>query len=104
MSQEVLILLSLLDARLSQHAFIAGDAFTMADIPIACEIHRWHGLPLKRPERPNLDRWSIGVTPGRQSITVTTAASPAPLIVGSGTKATPGSHRSKKRGGVMLWK
>jgi len=54
-------LLALLDAHLARRAFMAGDAFTMADIPIACEIHRWHGLPLKRPERPNLDRWYQGI-------------------------------------------
>lgn len=54
-------LLTVLDAHLGRRAFMAGDAFTMADIPIACEIHRWHGLPLKRPERPNLDRWYQGI-------------------------------------------
>ncbi|MDF2463163.1 MAG: yliJ [Ramlibacter sp.] len=54
-------LLALLDAHLARRAFMAGNAFTMADIPIACEIHRWHGLPLKRPERPNLDRWYQGI-------------------------------------------
>ena len=26
--------------------FMAGERFTMADIPIACEMHRWWGLPL----------------------------------------------------------
>jgi glutathione S-transferase len=50
-------LLAMLDAHLGGRAFMAGDAFTMADIPIACEIHRWHGLPLERPARPHLERW-----------------------------------------------
>jgi glutathione S-transferase len=50
-------LMALLDQHLSRHAFMAGDAFTMADIPIACELHRWRGLPLERPARPHLDRW-----------------------------------------------
>jgi glutathione S-transferase len=50
-------LMALLDQHLSRRAFMAGDAFTMADIPIACELHRWRGLPLERPARPNLDRW-----------------------------------------------
>jgi glutathione S-transferase len=54
-------LLAVLDAHLGRRPFMAGDALTMADIPIACEIHRWHGLPLKRPERPNLDRWYQGI-------------------------------------------
>ena len=54
-------LLAVLESHLAQHAFMSGDAFTMADIPIACEIHRWHGLPLDRPERPNLERWYQGI-------------------------------------------
>jgi len=54
-------LLDVLDAHLARQAFMAGDAFTMADIPIACEIHRWHGLPLQRPERPHLEHWFQGI-------------------------------------------
>ena len=37
--------------------FMAGDALTMADIPIACEVHRWWGLPQPRPVWPHLERW-----------------------------------------------
>lgn len=54
-------LLDVLDAHLARQAFMAGDAFTMADIPIACEIHRWHGLPLQRPQRPHLEHWFQGI-------------------------------------------
>ena len=54
-------LLALLDTHLAKHAFIAGDSFTMADIPIACEIHRWSGLPLDQTERPHLNRWYRGI-------------------------------------------
>jgi glutathione S-transferase len=50
-------LLQLLDAHLAQRHFMAGDALTMADIPIACEIHRWWGLPQSRPALPHLERW-----------------------------------------------
>ena len=52
-------LLALLDAHLAQQAFMAGDSFTMADIPVACEIHRWRALPLSdtAPVTPHLDRW-----------------------------------------------
>ena len=50
-------LMAMLDAHLGSRAFMAGGAFTMADIPLACEIHRWHGLPLDRPARPHLERW-----------------------------------------------
>lgn len=50
-------LLDLLDAQLARRAFICGDALTMADIPLACEVHRWQGLPLNHQPRPHLARW-----------------------------------------------
>ena len=50
-------LLDILDAHLARQPFMAGAQFTMADIPVACEIHRWFGLPQPRPARPHLDRW-----------------------------------------------
>lgn len=50
-------LFAMLDAHLAQHAFMAGDELTMADIPIACEVHRWWGLPQARPTWPHLERW-----------------------------------------------
>ena len=50
-------LLAMLDAHLAQHPYMAGDELTMADIPIACEIHRWWGLPQARPAWPHLERW-----------------------------------------------
>ncbi len=55
-------LLDLLDAHLARQPFMAGDSFTMADIPVACEIHRWYGLPLPRALRPHLDAWYQGVS------------------------------------------
>jgi glutathione S-transferase len=54
-------LMSVLDAHLSQSPFMAGETFTMADIPIACEMHRWSGLPIPHPARPNLERWYRGI-------------------------------------------
>jgi glutathione S-transferase len=54
-------LLRMLDAHLAGQGFIAGDAFTMADIPIACEIHRWRGTPVAQIELPNVDRWYAGI-------------------------------------------
>jgi glutathione S-transferase len=50
-------LLDMLDAQLARHAFIAGDALTMADFPIACEMHRWWGLPIAHDKPPHLERW-----------------------------------------------
>ena len=50
-------LLAMLDAHLARRPFLAGDRLTMADIPIACEMHRWWGLPLDHPPHPHLRRW-----------------------------------------------
>jgi glutathione S-transferase len=54
-------LLAMLDAQLAQRPFLAGDRLTMADIPVACEMHRWWGLPLEHPSHPNLRRWYEGL-------------------------------------------
>ena len=50
-------LMGLLDRRLAQRAFMLGDRFSMADIPLGCEAHRWLGLPQARPAWPHLERW-----------------------------------------------
>ena len=53
-------LFALLDAQLANRPFICGDQFTMADIPLGCEAHRWFGLPqteYTRPAWPNVERW-----------------------------------------------
>lgn len=50
-------LMAVLDAHLAQRSFMVGERFTVADIPIACEIHRWFGLPQPRQSRPHIERW-----------------------------------------------
>ena len=53
-------LLALLEAHLDVRAWMCGDRFTMADIPIGCELHRWFGLPTalySRPVWPRLERY-----------------------------------------------
>lgn len=50
-------LMELLDQRLAEREFMLGDRLTIADIPLACEAHRWFGLPQPRPAWPNLTRW-----------------------------------------------
>jgi glutathione S-transferase len=54
-------LLTLLDQHLSQREYMGGDAFGMADIPVACDIHRWFGLPQTRPALPHLERWFANI-------------------------------------------
>lgn len=46
-----------LDRHLATRAYMAGDHFSMADIPIGCEVHRWWGLPQTRPAWPHLNAW-----------------------------------------------
>lgn len=50
-------LMATLDAHLARHAFMVGERFSMADIPVACEVHRWFGLPQPRQSRRNIERW-----------------------------------------------
>ncbi|MBO9652401.1 MAG: glutathione S-transferase [Variovorax sp.] len=53
-------LFALLDAHLATRTFMLGERFTMADIPVGCEAHRWFGLPqteYTRPSWPNVERW-----------------------------------------------
>ena len=46
-----------LDMHLAHRKFIVGERFTVADIPLACEVHRWFGLPQPRQSRPHIERW-----------------------------------------------
>ena len=46
-----------LDMHLAQRKFMVGERFTVADIPLACEVHRWFGLPQPRQSRPHIERW-----------------------------------------------
>jgi glutathione S-transferase len=50
-------LMATLDAHLAQRHFMVGDRFTVADIPLACEVHRWFSLPQERQSRPHIERW-----------------------------------------------
>ena len=47
----------ILDARLSDRTFLAGDHFSKGDIPAAATVHRWYELDIHHPEMPNLRRW-----------------------------------------------
>jgi glutathione S-transferase len=36
---------------------VAGEHFTMGDIPVGCFTYRWYALPMQHGEYPNLKRW-----------------------------------------------
>lgn len=64
---------ALLDAHLATHRFMLGDTFTMADIPVGCEAHRWFGLPAAeytRPAWPHVERWfaDVAARPGARGV------------------------------------
>lgn len=46
-----------LNAHLADRAYVGGEQFSMADIPVACDVHRWFALPQPRPAWPHLERW-----------------------------------------------
>jgi len=46
-----------LNDHLASRAYVGGAHFSMADIPVACDVHRWFGLPQPRPAWPHLERW-----------------------------------------------
>jgi glutathione S-transferase len=50
-------LMAILDAHLATRSYVVGERFTMADIPLGCEVQRWFGLPQAREPRPNIERW-----------------------------------------------
>ncbi len=49
--------LAVLDAHLGANAFVAGEAFTMADIPAGASAWRWAAMPIAHEPRPNIARW-----------------------------------------------
>ncbi|MBP6819679.1 MAG: glutathione S-transferase [Ferrovibrio sp.] len=46
-----------LDAHLADRAYVAGDAFSMGDIPVGCFVQRWLNFPITRPSLPHLEAW-----------------------------------------------
>lgn len=57
--------LQILDARLSDRPFLAGEAFSMGDIPAAATVHRWRALTIDHPDLRHLDRWYAAMCESR---------------------------------------
>lgn len=62
--------LALLDAHLATHTHVAGEVFTMGDIPLGCSVDRWMKLPITRCARPHVERWyaQLRMRPGMQQV------------------------------------
>ena len=53
--------MKLLDAQLGKTAFVAGNAFSMGDIPVAAMTYRFRRLIPERAALDNLERWYAGI-------------------------------------------
>lgn len=56
-AREISPWLQILDRRLSTHAYVAGDAFTIGDIPAGCAAYRWKLFDIEGADTPNVDEW-----------------------------------------------
>lgn len=50
-------LLQVPERYLGEAPYLAGQTFTMGDIPLGCHVQLWMRLPIERPEQPNLAAW-----------------------------------------------
>jgi glutathione S-transferase len=62
---------AVLDAHLKGREFVAGNAFSAADIVVGCAAHRWLNLPMAREARPQIERWyaMLKSRPGARQVT-----------------------------------
>jgi len=54
--------LAILDQHLGRHPYIAGNRFSMGDIPVALTVHRWLNLPVHRANHDNVSSWFTRVS------------------------------------------
>jgi glutathione S-transferase len=47
----------ILERHLSNRRYVAGDTLTIGDIPLGASCYRYFGLPVERPQLPNVERW-----------------------------------------------
>jgi glutathione S-transferase len=49
--------LEVLEAHLARQPYVAGDRFSIGDIPTGAAVYRWLVFDLVRPEMPNIAAW-----------------------------------------------
>ena len=54
--------ITILDAQLAKTAYVAGDAFSMGDIPVGVFGYRFHALVPERPPLPHFERWFAAIS------------------------------------------
>jgi glutathione S-transferase len=52
----------ILDGQLARTAYVAGDAFSMGDIPVGIFSYRFRALVPERPALPHFERWYAAVS------------------------------------------
>ena len=53
--------MKMLDAQLGRTAYVAGDRFSMGDIPVGVIAYRFRQLCPERPALPHLERWYAAI-------------------------------------------
>lgn len=46
-----------LERQLATRNWIAGDAFSLADVAAGMTLYRWHEMPIERPDLPRVRAW-----------------------------------------------
>ena len=54
-------LLAILDGHLADKSHVAGDGFTMGDIPPGAQLYRYFTLDIARPSLPHVEAWYAGL-------------------------------------------
>ncbi|HWJ72795.1 MAG TPA: glutathione S-transferase [Kaistia sp.] len=49
--------LAIADQALGRTPYLSGDSFGIGDIPLGCFAYAWFGVPIERPDLPNLKAW-----------------------------------------------
>jgi glutathione S-transferase len=53
--------MKILDGQLAKTPFVAGESFSMGDIPVACVTYRFRRLAPEYPKFANLERWYAAI-------------------------------------------
>jgi glutathione S-transferase len=67
--------MTILDGELGRTAYVAGDAFSYGDIPVAVMAYRYRALVPERPPLPHFERW-YGAIAARPAFKAEVAAVP----------------------------
>ena len=56
-SDEAVQVLTILEHHLQRRPYVAGDTFTMGDIPLGAVVYRYFNVGVERPALPNIEAW-----------------------------------------------